>query len=153
MTSDLTLKNGAQTHTINVESISWSIDPGVLQLKPATFRILKDIFDNKLIPNFIVFFGGFLERITLDVNFPTDTAWKSFRKFMKNEAYFTNGTYGTYIQWGTTGDPFYGAWEDTTNSYGNKGNGVIGRVSVSKNIPSGTWKGTVEFLFGQEIKA
>lgn len=156
MASDLTFSMRGVPTTVNWTEATWSLDPGTLQLKPATFRILKDIFGTKLIPHFLVYFGSWAEKITFEVNFPTDAAWKAFRKYVKNDSYFTNGTNYVSVQWGAAGDSFNGTWEDTESrpaSVGNAGVGIWGPIRMTRKIPANTWEGTVDFYLGIVIQA
>jgi hypothetical protein len=79
---------------------------------------------------------------------------------MLNYSYFAsgvvNGTSRTYIEWGSAGDAFNGTWENTVMDNGVStsnvlGKGLIGPVTVTKNIPSGTWKGTMTFYLGEQV--
>jgi hypothetical protein len=161
VTSDVKFTNGTDARTVNVEGITWVLDPAIVQLQPATFRVLQDMFDDKLIPNFLIFFGKFGEKLLLDVNFPTDDSWKSFRKFVKNKSYFKTGIAGgalnTDIEWGSSGDAFNGSWEDTisdvnaTATTSRRGTGAFGTINITKRIPSNTWAGTITWYFGVSV--
>ena len=160
MTSDIRFytSNGSYEVHVNVTDIMWQLDPGIIQLQPATFAMLRTVFQDRLVPNMLIFFGKYSEKVVFEVNFPTDASWYSFRTFAKNSAYFSGkasqgGKYAA-VEWGSTGDTFNGTWDNTTidglgTGSNNPGWGFFGPINVHKKIPSNTWEGTVTWYFGR----
>ena len=106
---------------------------------------------NEKIPAFIIWFGKCVETVTFDLRFDSDTAFKAFRKVVKNDSFFLMRGSSEFLEfyWGGAGDPFYTGQNDVDNMdyYA----GAIAKTSFSKDVKGGFWRGTATFLLGEII--
>lgn len=163
------------TDTIDVQFFSGDLDPitlkvfdiesnwesGAMTFKPATLKILGDLFEwdegdndttDRKIMNFIVDFGREAEVWVFHVRFSSDEDYHSFRKW-RETAYFDQDppTKPLMFKIGSSGDPFYE--RNNVSTLGKYYEGAILSAKFRREIPTQYWTGTIRFAIGRTLKA
>ena len=142
------------TQTVACMEISWTIENGVQVFQPAALKIIKDLLGEEKFAPLLVYFGTVSERVRFQVKFGSDDEWWSFRNFQINDSYFKEDAkdYPTNFYWGESSGKFY---NDGNTIYANlptdKYAGLITKSMMTKDVISGTWQGSIEFVLGLHL--
>lgn len=148
--------DGDNNVTVDMESYTWQMNFGSITFNAAVLRLMGDLFagddsEAQSLPTFVIYFGKFVEAVTFEVVFASDTKFHEFRKFAAQSQYFES-TDSDPLQcyWGGSGDPFYTGENNVANL--TKYQGMFSKINITRKVPAPNPKGTITFQIGKVIQ-